>query len=45
MLGGVEVLSGVLALRRIAATHVATGETEAEVDPGIAQLEAFFAAL
>jgi len=43
MLGGMEVFCGVLVLRGIAAPHVATGETEAEVDPRIAHFEAFFA--
>jgi len=45
MLGGVEVFGGVLVLRGIAAADVATGETEAEMDPRIANLETFFAAL
>jgi hypothetical protein len=37
MLGGMLVLGG------IAATDVSAGQTETEVDPGVAHLQAFFA--
>jgi hypothetical protein len=43
VLGGVEVLRGVLVLRRVAATDVAAGEAEAEVDPAVAALETLLA--
>jgi len=36
---------GMLVFRIIAAAHVATGFTEAQVHPGIAQLKAFLAAV
>src|SRR5947209_20226465 len=44
MLRPVKVLRGVPVLRRIAAAHVAARETEPQVDPRIARLEALFAA-
>ena len=40
MLRLVEMFSGVLVLRRVAAAHVSTDETQAQVDPGIAELNA-----
>src|SRR5579872_7073866 len=45
MLGLVEVFGGMLVLRRIAAAHVPAAETFPQMDPGVAHLEAFFAAL
>ena len=44
MLSGVEVLGGVFVLGGVAATDVAALEAEAEVDPGVAGLEALLAA-
>src|SRR4029077_305955 len=38
-----EVLGGVLVLRRVAAADVAAGEAEPEVDPGVAHLQALLA--
>jgi hypothetical protein len=43
VLGGVKVLGGVLILGGIAAAHVAAFQAGAQVDPGIAHLEAFLA--
>jgi hypothetical protein len=43
--GGVKMLSGVLVFRRIATADMAAFETEAQMDPGIAHLEALFATL
>jgi len=40
-----EVLGGVLVLGRITAADVAAGETFSEMDPAIAHLQAFLAAL
>ena len=42
--GLVKVPGGMLVLRRIAATNVSAGETQPQVDPAIAGLEAVFAA-
>jgi hypothetical protein len=44
MFGLVKVLGGVFVLRRIAAADVAAGEAQAQVDPGVAHLQTFFAA-
>jgi hypothetical protein len=44
VVGGMEVLGGVLILGRIAAAHVSAGKAETKMNPGVAQLEAFFAA-
>jgi hypothetical protein len=41
--GGVEVLRRVLVLRGIATTDVAANAAEPQMDPGIANLQAFFA--
>jgi hypothetical protein len=38
------VLRGVLVLRRIAASDMAAGQAQTKVHPGVAHLEAFFAA-
>jgi hypothetical protein len=43
MLALMEMFSGVFILRRIATAHMAAGETQAQVDPGIAGLHAFLA--
>jgi hypothetical protein len=40
VLAVVEVLGGVLVLRRIAAADVAAGEAEPQVDPGVPHLQA-----
>jgi hypothetical protein len=45
VVGGVEMLGGVLIFRGVAAADVAAGEAEAKVDPGIAHFETFFTAL
>jgi enamine deaminase RidA (YjgF/YER057c/UK114 family) len=45
MLRSVKVLGRVFVLGRVAAADVPTGHTEAEVDPVIAHLEAFLAAV
>ena len=45
MLCGVIVLRGVLVLRVVAATDMAAGPTEAQMDPGVTALEAFLAAV
>jgi hypothetical protein len=45
VLGGVKVFGGVLVLGRIAATDVAATEAQAQVDPFITHLQAFFAAV
>ena len=42
MIGGVEVLGGVLVLRGIAATNVATDQADAQMHPAVAQFQAFF---
>jgi hypothetical protein len=39
-----EVLGGVLILGVVAAADVPTGEAEAQMDPGVAKLQAFLAA-
>jgi hypothetical protein len=44
MLGLMEMLGGVLVLGGIAAAHVPTDETFPQVDPGVADFEAFLAA-
>ena len=41
--GALEVLGGVLVLRGVAAADVAAFEAGAEVDPGVAERDAFFA--
>jgi hypothetical protein len=43
MLRRMEMLGRVPILRIVAATDVSTGPAEAQMDPGIAQLEAFLA--
>ena len=45
MLGLMKVLGGVLVLGGVAAADVAADETFPQVNPGIAHLQAFFAAL
>jgi hypothetical protein len=45
VLGAVEMLGGVLVLGRVAAADVAALHAQAEVDPGVAHLQALFAAL
>jgi hypothetical protein len=45
MLGLEEVLGGVLVLGGITAAHVSAGEALPQMDPGIAHLQAFLAAL
>src|SRR4051795_886313 len=42
--GGMEVLRRVLVLRGIAAADLAAGETQPQMDPGVAHLQALFAA-
>jgi hypothetical protein len=44
MLGGVKMFCGVLVLRGVAAADVTATQTQAEVHPGVAHLEALFAA-
>src|SRR5579863_9044532 len=44
MLRGVKMFRGVLVLGRVAAAHVAAGETHAQVHPGVSDLEAVFTA-
>jgi hypothetical protein len=44
MLRGVKMFGGVLVLRRIAAADVAAGETHAQMDPRVSDLEAVFTA-
>jgi hypothetical protein len=39
-----EMLGGVLVFRGIAAAHVAAGQAQAQVYPGVAHLQAFLAA-
>ena len=43
MVGRVEMLGGVLVLRIVTATDMSTGETEAQVHPGITHFQAFLA--
>jgi hypothetical protein len=45
MARGMKVFGGVLALRLVAAAHVPAGDTQAQVDPTIAGLQALFAAI
>jgi hypothetical protein len=45
VVSGVEMLGGVLIFRIITATDVPTGETEAQVDPGIARFQAILASI
>lgn len=45
MMEAVKVLGGMLVARRIAAPDVAAGETEPQMDPGVAHLQTFFAAV
>lgn len=45
MLGGMEVLSGMLVLRRIAAADVTANLTHPQLYPAVANLEALFAPL
>src|ERR1022692_1938808 len=45
MVGLVEVFGGVFVLGRIAATHVSATEAQPQVNPSVAHLEAFFAAV
>jgi len=45
MLHGPKVFCGVLVFRRIATTNVAAAQTQAQMNPSVAHLEAFFAAL
>jgi len=44
MLHGPKVFCGVLVFRRIATTNVAAAQTQAQMNPSVAYLEAFFAA-
>ena len=44
MVGLVEVFRGMFVFGRIAAADVTTGETLAQMDPGVTHLQAFFAA-
>jgi len=43
MFGGVKMLGGVFVLGGITTSHMPTGETEAEMNPAIAHLEALLA--
>jgi hypothetical protein len=43
VLAGVKMFGRMLVFRRIAATDVATTQAQAQVDPGVAHLQAFFA--
>ena len=45
MLRGAEMAGGVLVLRIVAAADVAAGHADAQVDPGVAAFQAFFAAI
>jgi hypothetical protein len=45
MPGGMEVLSGVLVFRGIATTNVTADQAEAQMDPGISDLQALLAAV
>ena len=45
MFGGVEMFGRMLVLRRIATAHVATFAAQSQVNPTVAHLQAFFAAL
>lgn len=44
MFCGVKMFRGVFVLRRIAAAYVAASQAQAQMDPTVAHLEAFFAA-
>ena len=45
MLGAMEMLGGVLVFRGVAAADVAALHAQAEMHPGVAHLQALFAAL
>jgi hypothetical protein len=45
VIGGLKVFGRVLVLRRVAAADVAAGHAEPQVDPGVADLQAVFAAI
>jgi hypothetical protein len=45
MFGGMEMFRGVLVLGGVAAAHVAAFAAETQVNPAVAHLQAFFAAL
>jgi hypothetical protein len=45
MMFGVEMLSGVTILGIVTASHVAAGETQSQMHPGIAHLQAFLTAV
>jgi hypothetical protein len=45
MLHGAKMFCGVLVFRGVATAHVAAAQTQAEMNPGVAHLEAFFTAL
>ena len=42
MLGFVEMLGGVLVLGRVATSYMSTAEAQAQVDPCVSRLNAFF---
>ena len=43
MLRSVEMLGRVLVLRRVAAAHMSAGETQAQMNPGVARFHTIFA--
>jgi len=45
MLHGAKMFRGVLVFRGVATTDVAAAQTQAQMNPSVAHLEAFFAAL
>jgi hypothetical protein len=45
MLGTLKVFGGVLVLRRVAAAHMTAAQAQAQVNPGVTQLEALLAAV
>lgn len=45
VVGSMEMLGGVLILRIVTATDMSTGETEAQVHPGITHFQAFLASI
>jgi hypothetical protein len=45
VLDGPKVFRGVLVFRRVATADVATAQTQAQMNPSVAHLKAFFAAL
>jgi hypothetical protein len=45
VVGGVEMPGGVRILRIVTATDMSTGETEAQVHPGITRFQAFLASI